>query len=78
MMFSFNRGPASPPGGDESALGFRGPSPSSPSGMLRDLSAGLVVFLVAVPLCLGVALASGAPLFAGLLAGSWAASWSGR
>ncbi len=35
----------------------------------RDLIAGLVVFLVALPLCLGVALASGAPLFAGLLAG---------
>jgi carbonic anhydrase len=36
---------------------------------LRDLSAGLVVFLVALPLCLGVALASGAPLFSGLVAG---------
>lgn len=35
----------------------------------RDLTAGLVVFLVALPLCLGIALASGAPLFSGLLAG---------
>jgi carbonic anhydrase/SulP family sulfate permease len=35
----------------------------------RDLAAGLVVFFVALPLCLGVALASNAPLFAGLLAG---------
>ncbi len=35
----------------------------------RDLPAGLVVFLVALPLCLGVALASGAPLVAGLVAG---------
>ncbi len=34
-----------------------------------DLSAGLVVFLVAVPLCLGIALASGAPLFSGIIAG---------
>lgn len=34
-----------------------------------DLRAGLVVFLVALPLCLGVALASGAPLAAGLIAG---------
>ena len=35
----------------------------------RDMVAGTVVFLVALPLCLGVALASNAPLFAGLLAG---------
>jgi len=35
----------------------------------RDLPAGIVVFLVALPLCLGVALASGAPLFAGIIAG---------
>lgn len=35
----------------------------------RDLIAGSVVFLVAVPLCLGIALASGAPLQAGLISG---------
>lgn len=40
----------------------------------RDFPAGVVVFLVAIPLCLGIALASqgqidGAPMFAGLLAG---------
>lgn len=35
----------------------------------RDLVSGLVVFLVALPLCLGVALASGADLFSGILAG---------
>src|SRR3954453_6902394 len=34
-----------------------------------DLRAGLVVFLFALPLCLGVALASDAPLFSGVLAG---------
>ncbi len=34
-----------------------------------DLVAGSVVFLVALPLCLGVALASGAPLFGGVIAG---------
>jgi MFS superfamily sulfate permease-like transporter len=35
----------------------------------EDIPAGLVVFLVAVPLCLGIALASEAPPFAGLIAG---------
>lgn len=34
-----------------------------------DLSASLVVFLVALPLCLGIALGSNAPLFSGLIAG---------
>jgi MFS superfamily sulfate permease-like transporter len=34
-----------------------------------DLRSSVVVFLVALPLCLGIALASGAPLFSGLLAG---------
>lgn len=40
-----------------------------PSSLLRDLTSGVVVFLVALPLCLGVALASNAPLFSGVLAG---------
>jgi MFS superfamily sulfate permease-like transporter len=34
-----------------------------------DIPAGIAVFLVAVPLSLGIALASGAPLFSGLIAG---------
>lgn len=35
----------------------------------NDLPASIVVVLVAIPLCLGIALASGAPLMAGLVAG---------
>ena len=31
----------------------------------HDVPASVVVFFVAVPLCLGIALASGAPLFSG-------------
>ncbi len=35
----------------------------------HDLLSGLIVFLVALPLCLGIALASGAPLFSGVISG---------
>lgn len=35
----------------------------------NDLPASIVVFFVALPLCLGIALASGAPLFAGVISG---------
>jgi MFS superfamily sulfate permease-like transporter len=56
-----------------------GDEPPPPSADLRehspfksmryDLPAALVVFLIALPLCLGIALASGAPLLSGLIAG---------
>jgi MFS superfamily sulfate permease-like transporter len=35
----------------------------------EDLLAGVSLFLITIPLCLGIALASGAPLFAGVLSG---------
>jgi len=35
----------------------------------KDIPSSIVVFLVALPLCLGIALASGAPLFSGILTG---------
>ena len=41
----------------------------SKTTLSRDLIAGLVVFLVALPLSLGIALASNAPLFSGIIAG---------
>ncbi|RZL02126.1 MAG: SulP family inorganic anion transporter, partial [Pedobacter sp.] len=39
------------------------------ANLKKDFPASIVVFLVALPLCLGIALASGAPLFAGVLTG---------
>lgn len=45
-------------------------SVSNPLGNLKyDLPSSIVVFLVAIPLCLGIALASGAPMLSGLIAG---------
>jgi MFS superfamily sulfate permease-like transporter len=45
------------------------PSSGLFSSLKHDGPAGAVVFLVALPLCLGIALASGAPLFAGIISG---------
>jgi MFS superfamily sulfate permease-like transporter len=56
--------PASPPPGAPRAL-----DDSLGATWRADLTAGLVVFLVALPLCLGIALASNAPLFSGLVTG---------
>jgi MFS superfamily sulfate permease-like transporter len=43
--------------------------PEAWSSWRTDLPASIVVFLVALPLCLGIALASGAPLFSGVISG---------
>jgi MFS superfamily sulfate permease-like transporter len=50
------------------------PEPAAAGGGIgstwrQDLLASLVVFLVAMPLCMGIALASGAPVAAGLVTG---------
>src|SRR5690349_21000024 len=42
---------------------------SKKNSLFYDLKAGLVVFLVALPLCLGIALAQNVPLFSGIIAG---------
>ena len=39
------------------------------SSLVRDVAASLVVFLVAIPLCLGIAIASGVPVAMGLVSG---------
>ena len=44
-------------------------SPSLFKNVKHDIPASIIVFFVALPLCLGIALASGAPLFSGIIAG---------
>src|SRR5215813_11895919 len=39
------------------------------SFLKQDLKASITVFFVALPLCLGISLASGAPVYSGLMAG---------
>ena len=49
---------------------MRNSVPASPGAHLRqDVFANVVVFLVALPLCLGIATASGVDTFAGLISG---------
>jgi MFS superfamily sulfate permease-like transporter len=48
---------------------FKGIMENKSAYFKTDILAGVVVFLVALPLCLGIALASGAPLFAGVISG---------
>ncbi|QCR23141.1 SulP family inorganic anion transporter [Pontibacter sp. SGAir0037] len=44
-------------------------SPNYLAHLGKDIPSGLVVFFVALPLCLGISLASGAPLFSGIVTG---------
>lgn len=60
--------PAGPPG-QVTTTSASPPSPGLFDFWRADIPASLVVFLVALPLCLGVALASGAPLLSGVVAG---------
>lgn len=46
------------------------PTPAAPTRSIKDdILASVVVFLVALPLCLGIALASGAPVESGIISG---------
>lgn len=54
---------------EERAAGTPADEPPPTAAWRTDLPAAVVLFLVALPLCLGIALASGAPLFAGIVSG---------
>ncbi|MEU4313748.1 bifunctional SulP family inorganic anion transporter/carbonic anhydrase [Nocardia sp. NPDC024068] len=61
--------PVSPPGSDPAAHPAGSGSRTRLTSILRhDVPASIVVFLVALPLSLGIAIASGAPVAAGLIA----------
>lgn len=68
-----HRAPSSGPAEVSGAPAHPSPAAAPLGGLLsywrEDVPASVVVFLVALPLCLGVALASGAPLLAGVIAG---------
>lgn len=70
---SGGNGPAVPPSGGASGPDGTAPkdhsTPPFSESWRQDFPASIVVLLVALPLCLGVALASGAPLSSGLIAG---------
>src|ERR671912_1806771 len=54
---------------NESSASAQAARPGLFSAPRQDVLASLVVFLIAIPLSLGIALASGAPIMAGLIAG---------
>ncbi len=54
---------------DKNHLAINNKSDAFLTNLKYDIPAGIAVFLVSVPLSLGIALASGAPLFAGLITG---------
>ena len=62
-----NDAQGAPPGRQEAASPLPG-THTDRKGIAADVGASLVVFLVAVPLSLGIAVASGAPLIAGIIA----------
>lgn len=58
--------PSETPGPDHPS----GPQPTEAFSWTAELGASLVVFLVALPLCMGIAIASGVPIERGLITGA--------